>query len=104
MVLEHESEVLEAGLTRRVQLTLAAVALGDLARMLAGTPLGSVLQVEGFLAPTRKGSRRVKLHMQQAQRVQPKVDLSVVQASTAITDALASPETNSAGSSGTGRH
>lgn len=70
MTLEHVSEVVEAGLPRRVELTLAAVALGDLARMLAGTPLGSTLQVEGFLAPTRKGSSRVKLHMQQARTVQ----------------------------------
>jgi len=70
MVLEHASEVVEAGVSRRVDLTLAAVALGDQAHMLAGTPLGSPLQIEGFLAPTRKGSRRVKLHVQQARKVQ----------------------------------
>jgi len=68
MVLEHVSEVIEAGIPRRVELTLAAVALGDLAHMLADTPLGSALQIEGFLAPTRKGSRRLTLHVQQAQR------------------------------------
>lgn len=71
MVLEHASEVVEAGMPRRVELTLAAVALGDLARMLEGTALGSLLQVQGFLAPTRKGSSRMKLHMQQAHRIGP---------------------------------
>jgi len=70
MLLEHESEVVEAGLARRVTLTLAAVALGDQARMLAGAPFGSVLQIEGFLAPTRKGSRRIRLHVQQARQLQ----------------------------------
>jgi len=69
MVLEHASEVVEAGLPRRVELTLAAVALGDQARMLAGTQLGTTLQIEGFLAPTRKGSRRIKLHVQLARKL-----------------------------------
>jgi Primosomal replication protein N len=71
MVLEHASEVIEAGVPRRVELTLEAVALGDLARMLEGTALGSLLHVQGFLAPTRKGSMRLKLHLQQAHRTGP---------------------------------
>lgn len=69
MLLAHESEVVEAGHPRRVELTIAAVALGDLAMLLADTPLGSELRIEGFLAPTRKGSARLKLHMQRAGRV-----------------------------------
>ncbi|MEI2417754.1 primosomal replication protein N [Orrella sp. JC864] len=68
MQLAHASEVMEAGLPRRVELTLAAVALGDQARMLADTPLGAFLQVEGFLAPVRKSASRVVLHIQQARR------------------------------------
>lgn len=51
MVLAHESEVIEAGHPRRVELTISAVALGDLALLLQGTALGSELQVQGFLAP-----------------------------------------------------
>ena len=66
--LNHESDVLEAGVARRVELVLSAVALGDVAIMLAGTALGSVLSVEGFLAPTRKGSPKMVLHLQQASR------------------------------------
>jgi len=69
MTLEQAIDVVEAELARRVELTLAAVALGDVARMLTGTPLGTTVQVEGFLAPTRKGASRLKLHVQQAQRL-----------------------------------
>ena len=49
LLLAHESEVIEAGLPRRVELTLQAVALGDLALMLKGIALGTELQVVGFL-------------------------------------------------------
>lgn len=69
MVLNHESEVLEAGHPRRVELVLSAVALGDIALLLADTPLGAALSIEGFLAPTRKGSNKVVLHIQQANRI-----------------------------------
>lgn len=66
MVLEHSSQVIEAGRPRQIQMTLPAMAMGDLARMLADTPLGRALRIQGFLAPTRKGSGRLRLHMQQA--------------------------------------
>lgn len=68
LLLAHESEVIEAGLPRRVELTLQAVALGDLALMLKGIALGTELQVVGFLAPARKDSVKVKLHLQQARK------------------------------------
>jgi len=69
MLLAHESEVIEAGLARRVELTIAAVALGDLALLLKDTALGSELLVQGFLAPVRKDSVKLKLHLQQARRI-----------------------------------
>jgi primosomal replication protein N len=68
MLLAHESEVIEAGLPRRIELTITAVALGDLAQMLAGTALGTTLQVQGFLAAARKDSVKVKLHMQRVRK------------------------------------
>ena len=46
--------------TRRVALTIAAVALGDLAMLLAEVPLGTDLHVQGFLAPVRKDSVKLK--------------------------------------------
>jgi primosomal replication protein N len=44
------------------------VALGDVALMLGGLAAGTVLSVEGFLAPARKGASRLVLHIQQASR------------------------------------
>jgi len=68
MRLEHVSDQVEAGKTRRVQCRIAAVALGDLALFLADTPLGTTLRIQGFLAAARKGSDRLVLHIQQAGR------------------------------------
>ncbi|NYT81944.1 primosomal replication protein N [Alcaligenaceae bacterium] len=69
MMLEHESEVQEAGHARRVEMVLSAIALGDIALLLADTPLGASLSIQGFLAPSRKGSSKLVLHIQQASRV-----------------------------------
>ncbi|ARP95613.1 primosomal replication protein N [Bordetella genomosp. 13] len=69
MLLSHESDVVEAGHPRRVSLTIAAVALGDLAMLLADIPLGTDLRIQGFLAPVRKDSVKLRLHMQRAGRI-----------------------------------
>ena len=69
MLLSHESEVQEAGIRRRIELVVSAVALGDIALLLADTPLGAALSIEGFLAAARKGSNKLVLHIQQADRV-----------------------------------
>jgi primosomal replication protein N len=69
MVLNHESEVLEAGAMRRVEMVLPAIALGDIALLLADTPMGAPLSIEGFLAPSRKGSNKLVLHIQRGCRV-----------------------------------
>ncbi len=71
MRLEHESEVVEAGVARRVSLTLTAVAIGDIALLLADVALGAPLTIKGFLARKRKGSDRLVLHIQQAGRLAP---------------------------------
>jgi primosomal replication protein N len=56
-VLEHESEMLEAGVTRQVKLTLRAVAFGSLAEQSVRLPLGKAFRFTGFLinARTSKG-------------------------------------------------
>lgn len=66
--LEHESDVLQAGVQRRINMTVKAIALGDIALLLADTPLGARLSIQGFLAPTRKGSGKLVVHVQQADR------------------------------------
>ncbi|MBP6020266.1 MAG: primosomal replication protein N [Burkholderiaceae bacterium] len=68
MLLSHESEVQEAGHMRQISMEISAVALGDIALLLADTPLGASLSIQGFLAPLRKGSKKLVLHIQQADR------------------------------------
>lgn len=68
MILEHDSQVTEAGHPRRIQLAIPAIAMGDTALLLADITLGTPLIVKGFLAPARKGSGKMVLHVQQAQR------------------------------------
>jgi primosomal replication protein N len=64
LTLAHESDVVEAGRSRRIEMTIAAIAMGDLARMLERVSLGKRMKVTGFLAATRKGSSRLRLHIQ----------------------------------------
>jgi primosomal replication protein N len=69
LTLAHESEVMEGGRSRRVEMTVNAMAIGDLARTLERNALGKRMQIEGFLAATRKGSSRLRLHIQQVATV-----------------------------------
>lgn len=64
LTLEHESEVLEADQPRRVMFHVRAIAMGSTAHLLADVPLGAQLEVQGFLAASRKGSSRLILHIQ----------------------------------------
>ena len=68
--LQHQSEIREAGSTRTVLLEMSDVALGDLAVSLAGLQSESLVQVAGFLAPKRQGSRQLVLHVQSAAPLQ----------------------------------
>ena len=69
LTLSHESDVMEAGSQRRVQFSISAVALGDIALLMSQVSLGVLLNIEGFLAPIRKGAAKLVLHIQQASRV-----------------------------------
>ncbi|MDX3905414.1 MAG: primosomal replication protein N [Pigmentiphaga sp.] len=66
LTLAHESEPIEGGRPRRVEMLVNAVVVGDLAGRLERSALGRSMRIEGFLAPTRKGSSRLRLHVQQA--------------------------------------
>lgn len=71
MQLEHSSQVRQAGHQRTVELSVPAVAMGDVAHMLADSALGTRLTISGFLAPSRKGSSRLVVHIQEARRMSP---------------------------------
>ncbi|MDO5102312.1 MAG: primosomal replication protein N [Lautropia sp.] len=61
--LTHRSIQHEAGLGRQVGFEMGAVAMADLAHQLDSLAPGSLLTVTGFLAPLRKSSRSLLLHL-----------------------------------------
>jgi primosomal replication protein N len=67
LILEHASEVEEAGQMRKIQLKLRALAIGPLAERLAKQAVGSVWTFQGFLATPRQG-KSVVLHVQEFQQ------------------------------------
>ncbi|MGQ5488116.1 primosomal replication protein N [Thauera sp. ZXT1-4] len=62
-MLAHESKQVEAGLTREVSVELQAVALGDLAAVLAAATPGGAMRITGFLAAKSLRSRTPVLHL-----------------------------------------
>ena len=67
LILEHTSELQEAGQMRKVQLKLRALAIGSLAERLVKQAVGSVWTFKGFLATPRQG-KSVVLHIQEFQQ------------------------------------
>ncbi|MES2360944.1 MAG: primosomal replication protein N [Pseudomonadota bacterium] len=63
LVLEHESEVVEAGVTRQVKLTVRAVAFGALAESTGQLELGKPQLFTGFMINART-SKSIVLHIQ----------------------------------------
>ena len=61
--LRHQSVQAEAGGERKVECELFAVAFGDVARELAGRPVGSAMKCEGFLARRYRTGITVALHI-----------------------------------------
>lgn len=64
LVLEHSSEVVEAGQKRLVSMQLRARAMGRLAHELKEQPLLTEMTWQGFLAQGRKGTFQVYFHIQ----------------------------------------
>ena len=62
-VLEHESEIVEAGTARQVKLIVKAVAFGVLAEQVGQLALGKVFRFTGFLMNSRAG-KGVVFHIQ----------------------------------------
>jgi len=64
-VLQHASEQIEAGLKRKVECEVNAVAIGDIAKQ----PIqqGSLIKVKGFLAKRSAKSNQLVLHVEQLQ-------------------------------------
>ena len=63
LVLEHESEIVENGVTRQVKLTVRAVAFGSLAESAGQLELGKLQLFTGFLINART-SKSIVFHIQ----------------------------------------
>jgi len=53
----------EAGFERQLDFEFDVIAVGDVAAQLAEVALGSGLVLSGFLAPTSRRSKRIRLHV-----------------------------------------
>lgn len=61
--LDHRSTQWEADAPRDVAFEMKALALGSIVSELERLKLGAEIAVRGFLAPTRKGSQTLLLHI-----------------------------------------
>ena len=68
--LGHASEQLEAGTVRKVEMELAAVFAGAVAESASRLALGSRLAATGFLAPRRKQSKLLSLHVTEFESIE----------------------------------
>lgn len=68
-VVVHESEMLEAGTSRKVSLTMKAVAFGTLGEQIVRLPLGQIYSFNGFMASART-NKSVVFHIQEFKPIQ----------------------------------
>ncbi len=76
-LLEHRSSQFEADVAREVEFEIKALALGGIVKELERVGPGTEIAVRGFLAPSRKGSKTLLLHitsLEGASAVGPAVD------------------------------
>jgi primosomal replication protein N len=61
--LRHESQLDEAGASRKVEAEIGGIAFQTDARLLAGAKLNTGLKLQGFLAAKGKRSKKLVLHV-----------------------------------------
>ena len=69
LTLQHASEQLEAGLMRKVECEVNAVALGDMALKAQAIAPGTPLSIRGFLAKRSLKSTQLVLHINTIERI-----------------------------------
>ena len=67
LVLQHQSEVEQAGQPRKVSLEIKALAIGEITVSLSQWPLGQTARFAGFLAAARNG-RGMLFHVTEVER------------------------------------
>jgi primosomal replication protein N len=68
-VLQHQSEVVEAGAPRQVELTIAALAAGEVSGRLAACEFGATAHFTGFLAKKSRNARTLVFHITDLQDI-----------------------------------
>lgn len=61
--LSHTSEQVEAGISRKVEFDLAALAAGQLAQQLERAELGVIYRFSGFMARKNRNSKSLVFHL-----------------------------------------
>lgn len=61
--LQHASEQMEAGVARKVELEISAVAAGEISGRFSRAPLGAVMHFTGFLARKSRNSKGLVFHV-----------------------------------------
>lgn len=61
--LAHSSEQPEGGGIRKVECEVPAVAVGDLAKVMAGARVGQGVKATGFMAPRSRNRKSLVLHV-----------------------------------------
>ena len=67
IVLQHQSTVEQASVPRQLSFDIDAIAMGDTAVLLSSVAEGQFISIQGFIAPLRKSSSRLVLHIQSFQ-------------------------------------
>ncbi|MEZ2721756.1 primosomal replication protein N [Paenalcaligenes hominis] len=67
LVLQHDSTVEQASVPRQLSFETDAIAMGDTAVLVSSLEIGQLLEIQGFIAPLRKSSSRLILHIQSFQ-------------------------------------
>ncbi|WJF88945.1 primosomal replication protein N [Paraburkholderia bonniea] len=65
--LQHHTEVVEAGIPRQVELTLPAVAAGEVSGKMEGCAMGIPMLFTGFLAKKHRNARTLVFHITELQ-------------------------------------
>ena len=70
LTLRHMSEQTEAGMKRKIECEVPAVAMAQLAEQAKGIDVGTAVKVSGFLARRSLNSRQLVLHLDKLEIIQ----------------------------------
>ena len=68
--LAHRGATQEAGLARQIELTLVALAAGEISGRIADLVLGEPARFAGFLAPRNRNARSLVFHITELQEIE----------------------------------